>query len=333
MKFGIFDHVDDSGLPLAEHYEARLKLAEAYDRLGFHAYHVAEHHGTPLGLAPSPSVFLAALSQRTRRLLFGPMVYLLPLYHPLRLIEEIAMLDGLSNARLQVGVGRGVSPIELGFYGLDMEEQRGRYRETLEILLAGLSAERLDYTGEFYQFSDVPMTLRPVQRPHPPLWYGVGSPDSVRWCAQNGVNAVTRALGGDVARVVELYRAESNSAAADMPLVGVNRHIVVAETDEEALTLARSAYVRWRANMAKLWHERAGSFPLEAQLPREWDEAQAMGQDCAGAPETMRAFVEAEATRGITYFAGGFAFGDLPLNAALRSAQLFAREVAPAFAS
>ena len=74
MKFGVFDHVDDSGLPLAEHFEARLRMAEAYDAHGFHCYHVAEHHGTPLGLAPSPGILFAALSQRTTRLRFGPLV-------------------------------------------------------------------------------------------------------------------------------------------------------------------------------------------------------------------------------------------------------------------
>jgi alkanesulfonate monooxygenase SsuD/methylene tetrahydromethanopterin reductase-like flavin-dependent oxidoreductase (luciferase family) len=185
MKFGVFDHVDDSGVPLAEHLENRLRLAETYDRLGFHGYHVAEHHGTPLGLAPSPGVFLSALSQRTSRILFGPMVFLLPLYHPLRLIEEVAMLDALSNGRFQIGVGRGVSPIELGFYGLDMAEQRGRYQETLEVLLQGLSSDELNYDGEFYKFDRVLMTIRPVQQPHPPLWYGVGSAESIKWCAHN----------------------------------------------------------------------------------------------------------------------------------------------------
>jgi alkanesulfonate monooxygenase SsuD/methylene tetrahydromethanopterin reductase-like flavin-dependent oxidoreductase (luciferase family) len=160
MKFGVFDHVDDSGLPLAEHLEARLRIAETYDRLGFHCYHIAEHHGTPLGLAPSPGILFAALSQRTTRLLFGPLVYLLPIYHPLRLVEEVAMLDALSNGRFQLGIGRGVSPIELGFYGLDMAEQRERYDETLAVLLEGLSSEVLDFKGRFYAYDKVPMALR-----------------------------------------------------------------------------------------------------------------------------------------------------------------------------
>jgi alkanesulfonate monooxygenase SsuD/methylene tetrahydromethanopterin reductase-like flavin-dependent oxidoreductase (luciferase family) len=81
MKFGVFDHVDDGGLLLAEHLEGRLQLAEAYDRLGMHCYHLAEHHGTRLALSPSPGVLFAAMSQCTTRLRFGPLVYLLPLYH------------------------------------------------------------------------------------------------------------------------------------------------------------------------------------------------------------------------------------------------------------
>src|SRR5271166_6936746 len=117
MKFGVFDHLDRDDQTLGDYYRSRLEIIEAYDRLGFYAYHVAEHHSTPLGMAPSPSVFLAAVAQRTRRLRFGPMVYALPLHHPLRLIEEICMLDQMSGGRLDLGFGRGASPIELAYYG------------------------------------------------------------------------------------------------------------------------------------------------------------------------------------------------------------------------
>src|SRR5207237_6662104 len=108
MKFGVFDHMDRNGLPLGQQYEDRLKLIEGYERAGFHCYHLAEHHATPLGMAPSPSVFLAAVAQRTKRLKFGPLVYTLPMYHPLRAAEEICMLDHLSGGRFQVGIGRGI---------------------------------------------------------------------------------------------------------------------------------------------------------------------------------------------------------------------------------
>src|SRR5262249_55971324 len=111
MKFGIFDHLDDSGMPTGRHFAERLSLIEAYDRCGFYAYHLAEHHGTPLGMAPSPGVFLAAIAQRTKRLRFGPLVYLLPLYHPIRLIEEICMLDQLTNRRLALTLHPAMSPL------------------------------------------------------------------------------------------------------------------------------------------------------------------------------------------------------------------------------
>src|SRR6187551_350446 len=89
LEFGIFDHVDRHDQPLSDFYEDRFRLIEAYDRASIYSYHCAEHHSTPLGMAPSPSVYLAAIGQRTRRLRFGPLVYTLALYHPLRLAEEI----------------------------------------------------------------------------------------------------------------------------------------------------------------------------------------------------------------------------------------------------
>jgi len=137
MRFGIFDHLDDSGLPLDRHFEARLELIEAYDRAGFYGYHLAEHHNTPLGYAPSPGVFLAAVAQRTRQLRFGPMVYLLPLYHPLRLIDEICMLDQMSGGRFLYGVGRGISPVEVGFYGIDFNTGAKQFREGSRSSAAG----------------------------------------------------------------------------------------------------------------------------------------------------------------------------------------------------
>src|SRR2546430_17501638 len=112
MKFGVFDHLDDAGVPLGQLYADRLMLAEAYDRAGIYGYHLAEHHSTPLGCAASPGLFLAALTQRTKTLRFGPLVYLLPFYHLLRLLEEICMLDQMSGGRLQQRHHRGLPPFE-----------------------------------------------------------------------------------------------------------------------------------------------------------------------------------------------------------------------------
>ena len=186
MEFGVFDHLDRSDLPLHEFYEARLKLIEGYDRAGFHAYHVAEHHSTPLGMAPSPSVFLAAAMQRTKTLRRGTLVYALPLHHPLRMIEEICMLDHLSGGRFDMGFGRGSSPIELEYYGQNPEDAPRAFAEALDIVLRGLKEKVLNGETRSRRFRDVPMELTPLQRPHPPLWYGVHSTESAERAARLG---------------------------------------------------------------------------------------------------------------------------------------------------
>src|SRR5712664_872698 len=161
MEFGVFDHLDRYGGPLADFYEDRLRIADAYDRAGFYAYHLAEHHSTPLGMAPSPSVFLASIAQRTKKLRFGPLVFALPLHHPLRLIEEICMLDHLSGGRLEIGFGRGSSPIELAYYGEDPAQAQEVYTEGLELVLQGLTQPILNFHGKRFSFADVPMEMAP----------------------------------------------------------------------------------------------------------------------------------------------------------------------------
>ncbi len=177
MRFGVFDHLDKTGAPSETIYRERLDLVEAYDRAGFYAFHIAEHHGSPLGLAPSPSVFLGAVAARTSRLRFGPLVYTLPLYEPLRLIEEIGMLDQMSGGRLEIGVGRGIVAFETAFFGLTHLDTPPRFEEALDILLTAFRSETLTYDGRFWTYRNVPMEIPPLQRPHPPLWYGVGRPD------------------------------------------------------------------------------------------------------------------------------------------------------------
>ena len=117
MDLGIFDDLDHKGhASWDEFYESRLRLLETYDAAGFAAYHLAEHHMTPLGLAPVPCSFLAAASQRTRRIRLGPCVYCLPLDNPLRLIEEICMLDQLTRGRFDFGVGPGDRAVRDGLF-------------------------------------------------------------------------------------------------------------------------------------------------------------------------------------------------------------------------
>ncbi len=189
VEFGIFDHIDRGGRELEQLYEDRLSLVETYERLGYHGYFVAEHHATPLGMAPSPGIFLSAVAQRTQRIRLGPLVYLLPLYNPLRLIWEICMLDQLSKGRFQLGVGRGISVFELGYHNVNAMHSRALFQETLDVVLLGLREKVLNYEGRHHVYSDVPMELAPVQKPHPPLWAGVNSPQSAIPPAKRGMNS------------------------------------------------------------------------------------------------------------------------------------------------
>ena len=159
LEFGIFDHVDRHDQPLKDFYEDRLKLIEAYDRAGIYGYHCAEHHSTPLGMAPSPSVYLAAIGQRTKRLRFGPLVYTLALYHPLRLAEEICMLDQMSRGRFLLGIGKGISPIEVGYYGVDFKNADKMFAESFAIIMQALTTKRVDFEGEFFRYKNVPFEV------------------------------------------------------------------------------------------------------------------------------------------------------------------------------
>jgi len=138
LAFGIFDHLErQPDIPLDQQYDERLRLIARADQLGYYGYHLAEHHTPAIhSLAPSQNVFLGAVAQRTTRLRFGPCVYVLPLHHPLRLIEEISMLDHLSGGRMEIGVGRG-GVMEAYFWGqeADPETTYARYLETQTRLL------------------------------------------------------------------------------------------------------------------------------------------------------------------------------------------------------
>jgi len=337
MKFGVFDHIDSSGQPLAAQIEDRLKLAEGYDRLGFHALHIAEHHSTPLGVSPSPSLFLALAAKRTKRLRLGPLVYTLPLYHPLRLAEEICTLDQLSGGRLELGVGRGVSPLETAAFGVDPQKAQAMYLEAFHVLMQALTERSVSFAGEHYRFDDSPLVLEPVQKPHPPLWYGVFNAESTVWTASLGVNAVTNLPPAAVRAITDRYRAEWARLGKDparIPLMGMNRHVVVAETDGEAMDIGRRAYRKWFQNFTALWHRRGIALPKNIAYSEDFDGIVRNEQAIAGSPETVRVEIGRQtAQSGANYFLGRFAFGDLTLDESLASAELFARRVMPALAA
>ncbi|NKB49690.1 MAG: LLM class flavin-dependent oxidoreductase [Alphaproteobacteria bacterium] len=333
MEFGVFDHLDlRPGADLAAIYEERLRLIAGYDAAGIATYHLAEHHATPLGLAPSPSVFLAAVAQRTTRLRFGPMVYCLPLYDPLRLIEEICMLDHMSGGRFEFGVGRGISPFEVAYFGIDKETAPAIYREAFEVLMRGFANAELTFQGEHFSYDSVPMVLTPVQRPHPPLWYGVGAPHGAQWPAEQGINIISNAPCPVAREATDRYRNvwHANHGNDDaLPKMGAARHIYIGETDAEAEEVAARAYTAWYNNFMNLWRH----FGADPQVyPSDFKEARDRDIIIAGSPDTAAAEIARQVeAAGLNYFVCRFAFGDLRYEESARSLALFADDVAPEF--
>jgi len=330
MGYGVFDHLDRNDLPLNEFYEARLKLIEAYERAGFYAYHVAEHHSTPIGMAPSPSVFLTAVAQRTKTLRFGPMVYALPLHHPLRLIEEICMVDQLSGGRLEIGFGRGSSNTEISFYGQDPAKSQEIYTEARELILRGLTQKKLTFEGKYFSFKDIPMELEPLQKPYPPMWYGVHSVESAERAAKQDLNMVSLDSAKDTRSYNDRYRQVWRELHGDLPTpkLGLSRFVVIAEKANDALAAACRAYPVWHKHFYYLYSLKGGN-PAHPR-PAEFEKMMERGQAVAGDPETVAKFLQAEIdVSAANYLVGQFGFGDLSLAESLRSVRLFSDHVMP----
>jgi alkanesulfonate monooxygenase SsuD/methylene tetrahydromethanopterin reductase-like flavin-dependent oxidoreductase (luciferase family) len=329
MELGIFDHLDRRDVALDEFYASRLRLLEKYDAAGFYSYHLAEHHATPLGLAPVPGIFLAAATQRTTRIRLGPCVYCLPLYDPLRLIEEVCMLDQLSRGRFDFGVGRGIVPYEMAYFNLHHLETEEIYREALEVILQGLTSEVLDHRGTRYTYRKVPMVLRPFQQPHPPLWYGLGHAAGAEWAATNRVHVISNSPSEVSRGLFERYREvwQRKHGSGAMPRLGMSRHIVVAPTDVVAEAVARPNYAVWYAHLTKLWRD-FGSIPM--RFARDFEEARRRGIAIAGTPARVREEIERQvADSGCTYFVCRLMFGNMSEAEASSSIELFTREVMP----
>jgi len=274
------------------------------------------------------------VAQRTTRLRFGPLLYITPMYHPLRIAEEVVMLDHMSRGRFELGLGRGVSPIELAGFGIDIAETAEINREATEVILKALTSDILDHQGKRYRFKNVRISAKPLQQPHPPLWFAPIEPSRAADAARLNGHMVTLLPNPGVKALTDAYRAAWQAAghAGAMPLMGVFRHVVVADSDAAAVEISRAAYRTWRHHMAFLWDWGGIEFPVAAVYPEEFDALQAMGMGVAGSPETVRRYVEASvAATGITYFVSDMAFGSIPFAAASRSVDLFAREVMPAF--
>jgi alkanesulfonate monooxygenase SsuD/methylene tetrahydromethanopterin reductase-like flavin-dependent oxidoreductase (luciferase family) len=190
MKFGLFYVLESPDADFRRAYTEMLGQIEYAEELGFDSVWLAEHHGSPYGSMPSPAVAASAIATLTERLRIGIAVSILPFANPVRIAEEYAMVDVISNGRLDLGVGRGYQPREFAMLGLADQQQHSRaiFNESLEVLIGLWENETFSYHGEHYQFDDVTLTPRPVQQPRPPIIVAAISPETFNLVEKYGLN-------------------------------------------------------------------------------------------------------------------------------------------------
>ena len=241
--FGIFDHIEDiPGTPTQRLFRDRLALVRLADEAGFESFHLAEHHGSSLCMAPAQEIFLGAASQVTERIRLGPMVKLLPLHHPVRILEDMCVADQLTGGRLDFGVGRGVAPIEHAWFGSRWTESRERFEDTLGIICHALATGEISSAGSAYHdFPSVPLATKPLQRPIP-FWY----PGNPVVAGRHGMSLLC--AGQRPQSTYDLYvenweRHRGDTLRLDgpgsRPRVGCAMIIAIAPTEKEALAIAR----------------------------------------------------------------------------------------------
>ena len=230
-------------VPLARVFERAMNRMRTMDGNGYEAVWLAEHHFTGYSVCPSVHVMAAHVAGLTRQLRIGTAVTLAPLYHPLRIAEEIALLDVLTEGRINWGAGRGFDKTEFRTFDVPAEESTERMREAVEIVLAAWTQERVSYDGRFHQIKEVEVLPKPVQTPHPPTWVAASSEGAVRWAAAQGHSILMdpHSPHAEIGRKRAIY--EEGLRAAGHEASGRNlptaRLVAIDETDAKAEAVAR----------------------------------------------------------------------------------------------
>jgi len=338
--FGIFDHIEEiPGTDTRRLFRDRLELIKLADEAGFESFHLAEHHGSGLCMAPNQELFVAAASQVTTNIRLGPMVKLLPLHHPVRLLEDMCVADQLTGGRLDFGVGSGVAPIEHAWFGSDWRDRKERFEDTLGIICRALATGEISSEGSVYHdFPTVPLATRPVQDPIP-FWYP-GNPAaagrygmSLMWPGPIDQSAYDLYVETWHAHRGDTLRLEGPSAK---PRVGCTMVLAIAPTESEALDIARrglDGLIRRAHNVHTHDHLvlpeaecEAALGPLRNIVSHIEDAISAGAGTADQIAERFAAILE---PGRIDYILLQLPTGDMTLDEAKRTVDLFATEVKP----
>lgn len=335
-----------------EVYHDILQGAQLAEDLGFDSVWIAEHGFSEHSIISSPHSLLAAIAAQTSRVGIGVACSIVPWYHPLRLAQDLATLDVISDGRLIVGVGRGYQKSEFDAYGLDITESRERFVEGMDIAKKAWGQERMSYDGQFYTIPEVMVIPRPLQQPHPPIWMAVThSPESLEIAVKNGWGLFTvgstffPAAPEADENLISLYRSrmtENGIAPDDQTIVAV-RNMYVAESDEEAANILLPR-LQWASDLAIHLRSpvenlaRAGTLKGYEHYARDPfidpELAQKRGQEAVGAmgsPETVIQTLADLQSKGVTHFLSFSDTGGLSYDEMSSSLRLFAEKVMPHF--
>jgi len=355
MKFAHFAHVwRKPGMTPHQRYEQLWRELQLCDELGFDYGFCVEHHFRPdESWMSSPSLYAVGAGARTRRMRIGPMGYIVPLYHPLRLAEEIAIVDQMLGGRMELGLVPGISADYFRPFGLDYEFRKSPTLEFVDYLRAAYGEKQpFSFHGDNHHTDQAILSVYPLQSPHPPIWMMSRDPQTLEFCAKNGIHPgyflVYPRL--DAAPPYRKFLEDWEKAGwAHRPRIAYCTIVYVDETDEKALEVglqrASRAYEgflaapkpgetfedRVRAHAKKfIGRGEDGAAVLMANL---FDPDFLMKQDLVfiGSPETVAKKIRATAQSGMfNTFMGEFNFSDLAEADLMRSIRLFGEKVIPA---
>jgi probable F420-dependent oxidoreductase len=309
-------------------FDETLRECERAEAAGFDSIWLGEHHNNPV-LYPAPLIGLAAVASRTRRIRLGTGVLLLPLYHPMMVAEEGAMVDMISGGRLILGIGAGYAPEEFAAFGYSLKERGGRLEESAALLHRLWTEENVTHRGKYYQLDNATVAPRPVQRPRPPIWFGAWAEPAIRRAARLGDAWFVGPSANlqEIAPCAELYRKASNETGKGDNEVALFRYIFVASSTQEAMSTAGDPFIDAFERMYFRWPHPVVKRP-KGQLTIE---RLAKDRIILGDPKTCLEEIKRFAKElGLRYLVCRFSVPGIPREACERSLDLFTREVMPA---
>jgi len=246
MKVGLLQFFAWSGrVPITTVYDRAMERVDRMEDSAFDCIWLAEHHFTDYSVCPSVTLMGTHIAGRTKRLRIGTAVTLNAFYHPLRLAEELSMLDIFCKGRLNWGSGRGFDPIEFKLFGVTADDVYDRFRETAMVVQKAWESERFSHHGKYFNYDDVLVLPRPYQNPHPPVYLAADSPDSIRKAGADGYTIMMgpHASNSEVKYKRGLYQQvmEANGHVVgdrDLPIV---RYVSIGKTRAEAEAVARAS--------------------------------------------------------------------------------------------